>query len=210
MKIYLEKIILINRAPFDKLELDLYENEISVLSAVNGRGKTTILSHIVDAFHEIARPHFQNEYEGKENKFYRVSSAIHNLDISKPSFVYLRFKVGDKTLDYLDVTNNCTEEEYNNAVIVDNKILFSQFQGVLKEQNCVKKVSSEFTKEEAENIFKNNLLTYFPAYRYEQPGYLNDPYKVKLDFKKFSGYSGFLPNRRNWGQRNWGQSLFMT
>jgi len=195
MKIYLEKIILINRAPFDKLELDFYENEISVLSAVNGRGKTTILSHIVDAFHEMAKPHFQNEYEGKENKFYRVSSAIHNLDRSKPSFVYLRLKIGDKTLDYLDVRNNCTEEEYNNAVTVDNKIPFSQFQGELKEQNYVKKVSSEFTKEKAENIFKDNLLTYFPAYRYEQPGYLNDPYKIKLDFKKLSGYSGFLPNR---------------
>jgi len=48
MKIHLEKAIFINRAPFDKLELDFSENEIALLSAVNGRGKTTILSHIVD------------------------------------------------------------------------------------------------------------------------------------------------------------------
>lgn len=60
----------INRAPLDILELDFNENEVSVLSVVNGRGKTTILSHIVDAFYEMARPYFQNEFEGKENKIY--------------------------------------------------------------------------------------------------------------------------------------------
>nr|MDD3720379.1 AAA family ATPase [Candidatus Gracilibacteria bacterium] len=194
MKIYLQKAIFINRAPFDKLELDFYENEISVLSAVNGKGKTTILSHLVDAFHEIARPHFQNEYEGKENKFYRVSSAIHNLDKSKPSFVYLRFNLGEETFDYLDIRNNCTEEEYNNAISIDEKIPFNQVQNDLKNENYIKKVSSNFNKEKAEKIFRNNLITYFPAYRYEQPGYLNDPYKIKLNFKKESGFSGYLPN----------------
>ncbi len=75
MKVFLEKAIFVNRAPFEKLVLDFDENGISVLSSENGKGKTTILSHIVDAFHEMARPHFTNEFEGKENKFYRVSSV---------------------------------------------------------------------------------------------------------------------------------------
>ena len=47
MKIYLEKAIFVNRAPFDKLELDFNQNEIAVLTAVNGRGKTTLISHIL-------------------------------------------------------------------------------------------------------------------------------------------------------------------
>ena len=84
MKIYLEKSIFINRAPFEKIDLDFNENEVAVLSAVNGKGKTTILSHIVDAFYEMAKPHFANEFEGKENKFYRVSSGINNLNQSLP------------------------------------------------------------------------------------------------------------------------------
>ena len=67
MKLYFEKAIFVNRAPFDNLELYFNENEIAVLSAVNGRGKTTILSHIVDAFNEMAKPHFPNEFENKEN-----------------------------------------------------------------------------------------------------------------------------------------------
>lgn len=194
MKVYLEKAIFINRAPFSKLTLDFSENEIAVLSSVNGKGKTTILSHIVDAIHEMARPHFPNEYEGKENKFYRVSSAIHNLDQSQASFVYFRFKTAEETIDYLDVRNVCTEAQYNDAISIDNKIPFSEFEAHLKESNCVKKVSSNLNKKKAEELFANNILTYFPSYRYEMPGYLNEPYKIKLDFTKESGFSGYLKN----------------
>ena len=75
------KSIFINRAPFEKIDLDFNENEVAVLSAVNGKGKTTILSHIVDAFYEMAKPHFANEFEGKENKFYRRSN--HNACLDK-------------------------------------------------------------------------------------------------------------------------------
>ena len=194
MKIYLEKSIFINRAPFEKIDLDFNENEVAVLSAVNGKGKTTILSHIVDAFYEMAKPHFANEFEGKENKFYRVSSGINNLNQSLPSFVYLRFKIDQESIDYLDVRNFCTEEQYNLAINIENKIPYSQFSQALTEQKLVKITSSNFNKTMAEDIFSNNILTYFPSYRHEQPGYLNEPYKVKLDFKKLSGFSGYLKN----------------
>jgi len=194
MKFYLEKAIFINRAPFDRLELDFSENEIAVLTAINGKGKTTILSHIVDAFHEMARPYFQNEYEGKENKYYRVSSPIYNIDFNKPSFVYLRFKLENENIDYIDIRNQCSEEEYNETINIKNKIPFSSFQNILKENNNVKKISTNFNREKAYKVFVNNLLTYFPSYRYEQPGYLSDPYKISLNFTKETGFSGYLPN----------------
>ena len=195
MKIYLKKAIFINRAPFDKLELDFSENEIAVLSSVNGKGKTTILSHIVDAFYEMARPHFPNEFEGKENKYYRVSAAIFNTDQNKPSFVYLRFctDTGEK-IDYLDIRNVCSEEQYNEAITLDDKILFGSISSELIEHNNIKKASVNLDKKKAQDIFSQNVLAYFPSYRYEQPGYLNDPYKIKLDFKKHSGFSGYLRN----------------
>ena len=134
MKVYLEKAIFINRAPFSQLTLDFCENEIAVLSSVNGKGKTTILSHIVDAIHEMARPYFPNEYEGRANKFYRVSSAIHNLDQSQASFVYFRFKTAGETIDYLDVRNICTETQYNDAISIENKIPFGEIEADLKEK----------------------------------------------------------------------------
>ena len=194
MKIYVEKAIFINRAPFDKIELNFSENEISVLMAINGKGKTTILSHIVDAFHEIARPYFQNEFEGRENKYYRVSSPLYNKDLTKPSFVYIRFKFDNEIIDYLDIRGQCTESEYNEAIKIEGKIPFSSFQSALKEANNIKKLSSNLNKEKTYKIFENNLMTYFPSYRYEQPGYLNNPYKIKLDFKKEWDFSGYLPN----------------
>ena len=72
MAFYLEKAIFINRAPFEHLELDFKEKGVNVLSAVNGRGKTTILSHIVDAFYELARPNFENEFADKSTKLVSV------------------------------------------------------------------------------------------------------------------------------------------
>jgi len=194
MKVFLEKTIFVNRAPFDKLILDFDENGIAVLSSENGKGKTTILSHLVDAFHEMARPNFANEFEGKENKFYRVSSAIHNLNQSEPSFVYFRFRLPESTFDYVDVRNICTEDQYNEAISIENKIPYQQLKPDLDETSYVKKVSSSFDKKTAEKVFFNNLMTSFPSYRFEMPGYLNDPYQISLDFKKKHGFTGRLKN----------------
>jgi predicted ATP-binding protein involved in virulence len=199
---YIEKIILHNRAPFKHLELCFEDNKIAILSAINGGGKTTILSHIVDAWVEITKPHFQNEYAGKENKFYRLSSGIHNLDMNKPSFVYIRFKYdykdeenNDKSIiDYVDVRNNCIEQEYNDAITIDDKIPFNKFQNQLKQENCIKKTSANLNKEIVEKIFNNNVVTYFPSYRFEQPGFLNAPYKIDLKFSTTGAFSGYLPN----------------
>jgi len=193
MKISLEKAIFVNRAPFGKLSLDFSENCIAVLTATNGKGKTTLLSHITDAFYEMARPHFQN-FEDKSNKFYRVSSAIYNLDNNKPSFVYFRFRTEEGNIDYIDIRKNCSEEEYNEAILLESKIPFSEFKEGLEKSGFAKEVSPNFTKEKAEKIFNNNLLTYFPSYRYETPGYLNDPYKIKIDFTNQSRFAGFLNN----------------
>jgi len=194
MKVFLEKAIFVNRAPFEKLVLDFDENGISVLSSENGKGKTTILSHIVDAFHEMARPHFTNEFEGKENKFYRLSSAIHNLDQSIPSFVYFRFRLPESTFDYVDVRNVCTEDQYNEAISIENKIPYQELKPGIDETSYVKKVSSSFDKKTAEKVFFNNLMTSFPSYRFEIPGYLNDPYQISFDFKKKYGFTGRLIN----------------
>lgn len=199
-KIFLEKAIFVNRAPFDTpLELSFKENEIAVFTAVNGKGKTTILSHIIDALHEIAKPHFPNEFHGVEGQYYRISSQAHNMNSHEPSFVYLRFATSDgKVIDYIDVrgdiSRNCSPQQYDEAIKLENKIAFGSFHSTLLQSGNVKFVSGTFEPSHIEKIFQNNLLTFFPAYRYEQPGYLNDPYKVELDFAKDSTFSGYLPN----------------
>ena len=195
MKIYLSSAIFYNRAPFDKLEFSFEENEIAVLTAVNGRGKTTALSHIVDAFHEMARPFFQGTYKGKENELYRVSSGIENLDNTKPSLAYLRFKTSSgEYIDSVNARGALTEDEYNAFELPSNKIQFNELKESLDKLGFAKKTSSNLDQKKSATIFATNVLTYFPSYRYEVPGYLNDSYKVDLDFAKSTLFSGKLRN----------------
>lgn len=194
MNIFIEKAILINRAPFNNVYLQFSENEISVLSAINGKGKTTIISHIVDAFYELVKPHFSRSFEGIESKYYRVSSNDYSLDTSVPSLSYIRFKTSEGSHDFLDIRGGCTEEEYNNMINLDDKIPFSMFESEIKERGLAKKISTNFSKELITKIFKSNIMTYFPVYRYEKPGYLNDPYQVEVEFNLKSLFSGQLRN----------------
>ena len=110
MSFYLAKAIIVNRAPFIRLDLDFKEKGISVLSAANGKGKTTILSHIVDAFYELAKLFYNNEFEGVKNKYYRVSSSIFSMEQGLPSIVYFRFKDDGRHLEYIDVRGKSTQD----------------------------------------------------------------------------------------------------
>ena len=195
MAFYLEKAIFINRAPFEHLELNFKEKGVNVLSAVNGRGKTTILSHIVDAFYELARPNFENEFADKSTKYYRVSSPVFNINMKTSSFVYMRFKKDEEIWDYVDIRNKCTEDEYNSNILLNNKIPFSELSQILNDSNNIKRWCKLARKEQVVKLFNTNLLTYFPSYRYEEPGFLNEPYSFKIEHKIESGFSGYLPNR---------------
>lgn len=194
MSFSLVKAIFINRAPFERLELDFKENGINVLSAINGKGKTTILSHITDAFYELAKKVFHNEFEGRENKYYRVSSSLYNLNQEKPSFVYLRFKCNEKDIDYVDIRNECTESQYNSEITIDHKIEFNQIYNIFSSPDNIKYWSLNDEKK-IKDIFSNSVLTYFPSYRYETPSYLNDPYNIKLDYAIKSKFDGYLINQ---------------
>lgn len=177
----IEKIIFVNRAPFEHLNLDFNNGHIFVLTGINGRGKTTILSYIVDAFHEFARPHFSNSYVGKENKFYRYSSHLFSVHQEEPSYVYLRFEDNGQFFDYIDIRGEISQEEYNRHITLSGKISLETILRELKNNNNLAKiVSNNYNKEIANIFFNTNVLTYFPSYRFEYPGFLNDPYKVKM------------------------------
>ena len=191
---YLEKIIFDNRAPFEHLEIDFKNNGVNVITAINGKGKTTILSHIADAFYELARPAYPQEFEGKENKLYRVSSPLYNINPSKPSIVYFRFKDSEDIYDYIDVRDKCTREQYDAAIDVDNKIEYNDFQRRLKQQNFSKYWNVQ-NNDIRKKMFEQNVLTYFPSYRFELPAYLNDSYSNPIKYSIDSKFSGYLPNQ---------------
>lgn len=196
MAFYLEKAIFINRAPFEHLELDFKEKCISVLTAANGKGKTTILSHLVDAFYELAKLFYDNEFEGIENKYYRVSSSVFSIKQGQPSIVYFRFLLDNKHIDYVDIREQCSQEYYDKNITISDKIQFSEISGQLKNQPNIKhwKLDSN-NKNIVESIFSSNLVTYFPSYRYEMPSFLNNPYQFKIDYKLDNPFAGYLTNQ---------------
>ena len=194
MALYLEKAIFVNRAPFENIELNFKEKGINVLAAINGRGKTTILSHITDAFYELAKDAFQNTFEGKENKYYRVSSSLYNINFSNPSFVYFRFNLDGKNVDYIDVRNKCNKEQYDSAITLESKIPFEKIQSSLAKTNNIKFWSITDKSEIQKAIFEKSVITYFPSYRYETPSYLNDVYDIKLYYAIKSRFAGNLIN----------------
>ena len=190
---YLEKIIFDNRAPFEHIEIDFKSNGVNVLTAINGKGKTSILSHITDALYELAKPAFPQEFEGKENKLYRISSPLYNMISSKPSIVYIRFKEGDITYDYIDVRGDCTKDQYENAIKLKKKINYNSFQTELAQQKFSKYWIIP-NNDIGKGLFEQNVLTYFPSYRFESPAYLNDSYSNPLKYSIDSKFSGYLPN----------------
>ncbi len=190
----LKKAIFINRAPFDKLELNFDNSNIFLLSGVNGKGKTTILSYIVDAFYELAKKGYHNEFASKPNKYYRVSSDLYSLDNGAVSIVYLRFDMADgKENDYIDIRGNITAEKYYALLGIDNPIPFPVIATDLKKYGNSKYWKSH-SAEDSRQVFSAELMTYFPAYRYEQPYYLNTPYRPDLSFTKDMGFAGYLDN----------------
>lgn len=190
----LERCLFINRAPFkNNLEI-VFKEGVNVMCGINGRGKTTILSYIVDAIYEMARPNYQGSFEGKENKFYRLSSSSYSIDSSKPSLVYIQFNIGSKRIDYIDVRGKLSKAEYDLFVTYEGKIDYSSIKAGLESSNTIKMFSCDENDKTIKEAFQNNIITYFPSYRYELPGYLNTPYKSEVEINNVARFSGKLPN----------------
>lgn len=165
-----------------------------MLSAINGKGKTTILSHIVDAFHELAKNAFHNSYKGNlDGAYYRVLTSRYSLDSTKPAIVYVRFKNNGSTYDFVEIVGVIDEVLYD-SINIEHKIPFSEITQKLSHSTQAKILSNNCTEQNIKSIFNKSLATYFPAYRFESPGYLNKSYSENLLYDLSQKYSGYLPN----------------
>ena len=189
----LKKVLIINRAPFERLDLNLDKGNIFVLSGINGTGKTTVLSYVVDALYELAKQGFENEFSDKIGKFYRISSGIFAINDDLPSIVYFRFEHTGEKYDYIDVLGNYTKEQLEDILGKETKVDFQTIANDLRNGGVAKKWTLN-SKKTIKDLFVNGVYTYFPAYRYEQPSYLNDPYTIELKFKRDTEFDGYLTN----------------
>lgn len=191
---YVKDIIFYNRAPFDKLHLSFEEKSITVLTAVNGKGKTTILSYIMDAWVEMTRDAFRQTYKDKEDDYYRISAGIHLIDANAPSFVYIRFVHNDKPYDYLDYRNGLTKELYEEQVKLEDRIRYDDIKSTVNNNSSAKIVDGRLKKEIITEVFNNQVMTYMPSYRSEIPNYLSEAYKTKWEHDVAMRFTGNLRN----------------
>lgn len=190
----LKELVFYNRAPFEEIRLTFDNNAIAVLTAINGKGKTTILSYLMDSWVEMTRDVFTKTYEGKETSFYRVSSSLYTLEESKPSIVYIRYEHKGIYYDYVDVRNMLSAEDYENIINFSAKISYDVIKEQLKHSNVAKVKDSKLTVDIVKEIFNNQVCIYMPSYRSETPNYLNDNYVFVPKYKTDGQWSNEMIN----------------
>lgn len=191
---FVKDIILYNRVPFENLHLSFEENDIAVLAAINGKGKTTILSYIMDAWVAFTRGVYTTTFKGKEYALYRVSSSLFAMDSSRTSVVYIRFCDNGVNYDYIDARGKFTENEYNAIIPLDGKLPYGSFEAKFKSGGIVQYYDNNLEDEKIKQLFENNIATYMPAYRYEMPNYLGDAYSFDVKFSSGYRYSSEMTN----------------
>lgn len=191
-----QNVIFINRAPFEKLDLKFIDG-INVLSSENGRGKTTIMSYIVDALHEMARKTFTQSYKGHETAWYRVSASAEVIDSNLISLVYIRFAFQGNTIDYIDFRGEINDEKYNalKLELPENPIPISVLIQNMQHGDACKFCHFFNAAVKKDELFSQHIATYFPAYRYEMPAYMNEVFQPdKSPFDMEPRFQGYLPN----------------
>lgn len=197
-----KRIVFINRAPFGNVDLDFSDKNVISLTGINGSGKTTVLSYIVDAFYEMVRVAFPNEFSGeKKDMLYRIMSSVYNIIGKEYSLVYILFDNNGKDMHYVDLIGVSSENIFNELMQlvwhnIDKKDWPIKYSNVSYKLNNGGYNAKHITIEGniSREVFSNNILTYFPSYRYEQPGYLNDIFRMKLSYKYMSDFRGRLIN----------------
>lgn len=178
---YIQDIIFYNRAPFENLHLKFKAPGVSILTGVNGRGKTTILSYIVDSFYEMARPTFPNSFKNREDKLYRISSSFYTLNAEEPSLVYIRYRDHNNHFDYIDVRGNLDKSKYNEIINFEDKIDYKYIKDSVDNDGFARYLSKSLDNKTIKRFFQSQIFTYFPSYRYEMPNYIGPTYVSKIN-----------------------------
>lgn len=165
-----------------------------MLMGINGQGKTTVLSYIVDSWYELIRDFYANEFKGKETTYYRISTSLYVMDKTKPSIVYIRYKAGDQLIDYLNIEAGITEDQYNEIITLNGKIPFNRIEQKEGKSIRSKRVSGNVNEDLVQDWLRSSVLTSFPSFRYELPYHITDTYKKQFEFRKDNNYTGFLTN----------------
>lgn len=185
---YLEKIIIENSGPIERLDIDLEFNDDGepkpiILVGKNGTGKSTILGTIVDALFEFAKISYDDIveiYQNGSTPYFKVLSS-RNTKVGKDySFSFLKFKDNEqnKNLQYIEKIGDLT---YSNMLTKTENLL--ELDNDWNNDKALKRITKD--KDYIRDEFRKNSYCYFPPNRYEIPNWINEnAYDSSIEIKE--------------------------
>ena len=185
---YLEKIIIENSGPIERLDIDLEFNDDGkpkpiILVGKNGTGKSTILGTIVDALFEFAKISYDDIVKINQNgstPYFKVLSYT-NTKVGKDySFSFLKFKDDkqDKNLQYIEKIGDLT---YSDMLTKTNNLL--KLDNDWNNDEALKRITRD--RDYIRDEFRKNSYCYLPPNRYEIPHWINEKaYDSSIEIKE--------------------------
>ncbi|MBJ9770952.1 ATP-binding protein [Clostridioides difficile] len=171
---FLDRIIMENVGPIDNLDIGFPFNEDGspkpiIFVGENGKGKSTVLSNIVDSLFEFAKQPYNDITETNKDgttPYFKVLSWKNTKVGCDYSFSFINFVNGEQNFQYIEKLGNLSFEQ-----------CIEKTSGLLNLDNNwgnrknIKDITKN--KEYFEEEFANKSFCFFPPNRYETPHWMN-------------------------------------
>ena len=139
-----------------------------VIVGKNGSGKTLLITQLVDSIIEMKRKKYDKIAEVSENNYYKLGKKNYISYGENYSFVHVTYEDNSDKYFYTELMTNNFEMlkqqhqvgYFNNVNLTDEKLI---------ENGYFKNIEGEQTN----NFFEENIVLYFPVYRYYTPSWYN-------------------------------------
>ena len=180
---YLEKIYYKNVGPINEIDYTFKKDEQGnpiplIIVGKNGSGKSILLSHIVDAFYELAAQEYNNVilHDVYNNLSYYKPILSNQIKINEPYLIsYLNFKYKETNLEYIFKSGELSFDKYK-------ELRNSDWNNTWNNETFYKNTTKN--KQIIKECFSNNVICFFGPNRYMKPSWLGEPYyhQDKVDY----------------------------
>ena len=183
---YIRRIIDKNIGPIEKIDLSFAFGDEGnpkplVLVGQNGSGKSIFLSHIVDAFFEMADKAFDNACAGSKGGGHQYYKAISSSQIAiGKEYMYSYISFDDEGLiNYIFKAGHLSKEKFDeeSGCVLEDSLSWGK-------ENNYKNVNID--SEKSEYIFRKDVICYFGPDRYEKPNWMGEKYYQSLESEHLS------------------------
>lgn len=191
---YLKQIILENTGPIETIKKTLPFDEFGnpkplIIIGQNGAGKSVFLSHIINAIIS-AKQTIYNDNEVEEGKVFKYRSPSYINNNSTYSYSKVTF---EEDIFQSEWQLEMSKKEYENHH--QKTPLNIDWQHIQENETSDFRANFQEKSLELKNLIDNNCLLYFPANRFEEPGWLNYENLVNKSDYRFQKNFSNLSNR---------------